>query len=64
MIGTAEVARCLGVSPQRVRQMVQSGQLSAQKLGRDWLVDEKDLVLVKDRKPGRPRKLAAKKKTK
>jgi excisionase family DNA binding protein len=59
MIGTAEIAKRLHVTPERVRALIKSGRLpSAQKLGRDWFVDERDLALVKNRKPGRPRKLA------
>lgn len=38
MLGSAEVARALGVSPQRVRQLLDSGKLPGRKVGRDWLV--------------------------
>jgi excisionase family DNA binding protein len=38
MLGSAEVAEALGVSPQRVRQLLDSGKLPGRKVGRDWLV--------------------------
>lgn len=65
MIGTTEIAARLGVSAERVRALIKTGRLPAQKLGRDWFAQEKDLELVKNRKPGRPRKnLLAKRKLK
>jgi len=36
--------------------MITAGQLSAEKKGRDYFTDPKDLKLVKNRKPGRPKK--------
>ena len=36
--------------------MIDSGRLKAVKLGREWMIDPKDLDAVKDRKVGRPRK--------
>ena len=56
IIGTAEVARRLNVTQSRVRAMIDSGRLKAIKVGREWLIDPKDLDAVKDRKVGRPRK--------
>ena len=56
LIGTAMAAQRLGVSPDRVRALIKAGRLPAQKLGRDYVIDPKDLALVKNRKPGRPRK--------
>lgn len=57
-IPTKEAASRLGISKQRVWQLIQSGKLPAQKVGRDWVIDEKDLDLpqVRYRKPGKPRK--------
>jgi excisionase family DNA binding protein len=50
------MAERLGVTPQRVRALVRAGRLPAEKFGRDLLIHEEDLKLVKDRKPGRPKK--------
>ncbi len=60
MIGTAEIAKRLKVSQERVRALIKDGRIpSAVKFGRDWFVDEKDLDLVKHRKIGRPRKVVS-----
>jgi excisionase family DNA binding protein len=56
LIGTAVAGERLGVSPDRVRALIKAKRLPATKVGRDYLIDPKDLALVKDRKPGRPRK--------
>ena len=56
IISTAEAAKRLGVTDSRVRKMILSKRLKAIKVGREWLIDPKDLDAVKDRKVGRPRK--------
>jgi excisionase family DNA binding protein len=56
IIGTAEAARRLGVTPNRVRALISSKRLKATQLGREWMIDAKDLDAVKTRRPGRPRK--------
>jgi len=57
IITTAEAARRLGVTTNRVRAMIRAKRLKAFKFGREWLIDPKDLDAVKDRKVGRPRKV-------
>lgn len=52
---TKEVADRLGVTIRRIQALVTSGRLPAQKFGRDYMIREKDLKLVEDRKVGRPR---------
>jgi excisionase family DNA binding protein len=61
LIGTKEAAERLGVSQQRVQALIKSGQLPAEKVGRDWLINEKDLEKVSERKTGRPPKAKAEK---
>jgi excisionase family DNA binding protein len=56
LLTTQQAAERLGVSDARIRQLVLGGRLPAQKLGRDLFIQESDLKLVQDRKPGRPRK--------
>lgn len=58
LITTRQAAERLGISPRRIRQLIKSGQLSATKAGRDWLIDSDSLdSLVKvHRRVGRPRK--------
>jgi excisionase family DNA binding protein len=54
---TKQVAEKLGVSLRRVQALVTSGRLPAQKFGRDYMIREKDLKLVENRKVGRPKKV-------
>jgi excisionase family DNA binding protein len=51
---TQQAADRLGVSQGRVRQLILSGDLPAEKMGRDRMIREEDLELVKGR-PGRGR---------
>jgi excisionase family DNA binding protein len=57
---TIEAAERLGITARRVRAMITSGQLPAEKKGRDYFIDSNDLRLVKNRKPGRPKKAGKK----
>lgn len=54
LLTTQEVAERLGVKARRVRDFIMDGRLPAEKKGRDYLINEKDLKLVEDRKTGRP----------
>lgn len=57
MLNTKETAEKLNVSLRRVQQMITAGTLPAQKVGRDYVILEKDLEKVKTYgKPGRPAK--------
>jgi excisionase family DNA binding protein len=56
MLTANDASKILGVHPSRVRVLIREGRLPAQKVGRDWIIMEKDLEKVKDRKPGRPKK--------
>jgi len=56
LLTTTDVAERLGVSQRRVLALIKEGRLPAQRLGRDYLIDETNIKLVKDRKPGRPLK--------
>lgn len=56
MLTTQEAAERLGVSIRRVQALIQSGQLRAEKIGRDYIIREEDLEQVLNRKPGRPKK--------
>lgn len=58
MLTTPEVAARLGVSVRRVQALIHAGRLPSQQFGRDHLINESDLALVADRKPGRPPKPA------
>jgi excisionase family DNA binding protein len=56
LLTTLEAAAALGVTPQRVRVLIATGRLKAQKVGRDWLIAPPALEAVRERKSGRPRK--------
>lgn len=56
LISTSEAAERLGVHITRVQVLIREGRLPAQKIGGTYVVNEDDLKLVGDRKPGRPPK--------
>jgi excisionase family DNA binding protein len=56
LLTTKEAAARLDVTVTRVQQLIAAGRLPAEKMGRDYFIKEDDLKLVKDRKPGRPKK--------
>jgi len=39
-----------------VLALIAAGRLPAQELGGDYLIEESDLAVVRNRKPGRPKK--------
>ena len=64
VVTTKEAAIALGVQPARVRHMILSGQLPAEKDGRDWWILRSDLEKAKGRPgvgypKGRPRAQAS-----
>lgn len=59
LLGTAAAAAALGVSVRRVRQLIDEEKLTAQKVGRDYAIEESALAGVRVYgKPGRPPKWA------
>lgn len=56
LLNTKDAGQILGISAIRIRDLINAGRLPAQKIGRDYLIDEKDLELVRERKVGRPKK--------
>jgi excisionase family DNA binding protein len=61
MLTTKEVAAELGISLRQVQTLIERKQLPAEKFGRDYMVKESDLKLVRERPKGRPPKKAGKK---
>ena len=54
-VGVAEASAQLGVSPQRVRQLVQAGLLPARRIGGRWVFDTEALARrAENRRVGRP----------
>lgn len=56
LLTTKEAAARLNITSRRVVALIQAKTLPAEKIGRDYLIKEKDLDLVANRKAGRPRK--------
>ena len=56
ILTTPQAAARLGVTVRRVEKFITDGRLPARKVGRDWLIDEKDLstFAAKERRNGRP----------
>jgi excisionase family DNA binding protein len=54
LLTTKEVAERLGVTVPRVHTFIKEGRLPAEKMGRDFFINESDLKLVANRKTGRP----------
>lgn len=55
-ITTKEAAKRLGITPRRVQEFVKTGRLPASMFGGSYMIDEKHLKLVANRRPGRPPK--------
>ena len=52
---TRDVAALRGISVRRVRQLIGEGKLRAQRMGRDWLITQRDAERVEIfGRPGRP----------
>ena len=51
---TEQVAQRLGITPRRVRALITAGRLKAKKIGRDYLIDSRDLAKFTPLPPGRP----------
>lgn len=57
LLSSPEAAKRLGITTQRLQQLIWAGMLPAVKIGRNYVIKVEDLKLVESRKtPGRPRK--------
>ena len=56
LIGTKEASEKLKISQTRVQALIKANRLPAERVGRDYVINEDDLKLVKIRKNGRPKK--------
>jgi excisionase family DNA binding protein len=57
-ISTTDAAEKLGITRQRVLQLIESGRLPASLFANVYMIREADLKLIADRPPGRPPKSA------
>ena len=60
LISSKDAALRLKISIRRVQQLVKSGRLPARMIGGVYMIESENLVLVKNRKTGRPRKVGSK----
>ena len=51
---TAEAAERLGKTIRHIQWLITEGRLPAEKIGRDYFINEEDLKLVSNLKRGRP----------
>jgi excisionase family DNA binding protein len=54
-ISSKDAAERLKISVRRVQELIKKERLPAKMIGGVYLIEEKDLALVKNRRPGRPR---------
>jgi excisionase family DNA binding protein len=55
-ITTEEASKLVDYAPAYIRQLAISGRIEAQKVGRDWLINQDSLLAYKAQvKPGRPK---------
>jgi len=54
-ISSKDAAVRLNLSVRRVQELIKNGRLPAKMIGGVYLIEEKDLALLKNRRPGRPR---------
>ena len=53
-----QAAEKLGISLRQMQTLLKNERLPAQRFGNSWMIEEKDLELVRVRKPtGRPKKI-------
>lgn len=55
LVGTTKAAELLGVSENRIRQLINSGQLPAERIGRTFVIRRRDVEAFAALPPGRPR---------
>lgn len=60
-ITTKEAADSLGVTRQRVLQLIQDGRLKAEKFGKVYMIRPADLLKIEAKPMGRPPKTKTKK---
>jgi hypothetical protein len=58
-ITTIEFAEQVGLTDVRVRQLINSGDIQAEKRGRDYMIDPKFIQLIKNRPERRGRRKKA-----
>ena len=58
VVSVRQAAEITGLHPETIREYLRAGRIKAQRIGRVYVIDERDLrrFMAKPRRPGRPRK--------
>jgi excisionase family DNA binding protein len=58
VVSTQQAAEIMGLHIQTIREYLRAGRIKAQRIGRVYVIDERDLrrFMAVERKPGRPPK--------
>lgn len=56
MLTTMEMGKAVGLTYGRILQLIKDGDIEAKKIGRDWVIDEKYIEIIKNRPERRGRK--------
>lgn len=54
LLSTSEAAERLGLTPGRIRQLIDAGQLPATRIGKRWALQLRDIDRFASQPPGRP----------
>ncbi len=58
-VSTSDAATALGITRQRVLQLIKHDRLKAEKFANVYMIRRSDLAAVEDRSPGRPKTTTA-----
>lgn len=61
LLTTAALAQRVGLTTKRINQLITSGEIKAEKLGRDWVIAEVYVEILKNRPENRGRFVRTKK---
>ncbi|HEX8195560.1 MAG TPA: helix-turn-helix domain-containing protein [Pyrinomonadaceae bacterium] len=57
LLNTKKAAELKGVTERRIRRLIEDGKLKAEKVGRDWIIEETELEKIETYgKAGRPKR--------
>jgi excisionase family DNA binding protein len=54
LLSTTQAAERLGLTPGRIRQLIDAGQLPAIRIGERWVIEARDVERFARQPPGRP----------
>jgi hypothetical protein len=48
LLTTTDIAKMVGKTRWRILQLIQKNMINAQKIGRDWMIDESQIEVIKN----------------